>query len=223
MTIHEAIETRHSVRQFTAQEIDEKTIAELQKTIDACNKEGHLHMQLCINEPEAFQASKPHYGSFAGCRNYIAVAAKPSQREDCGYYGEKIVLAAQMLGLNTCWVVLTYKKGKAVYQCDPGEKLQAVIALGYGMTQGTPHKSKEIEKLCTVKGDIPAWFQAGMKAASLAPTAMNQQKFMITLAGSIVSARPLMSLFGNTDIDLGIVKCNFEIGAGKENFHWAER
>jgi nitroreductase len=223
MTITEALETRHSVRQFTEQAIDEKTIAELQKTIDACNKEGHLHLQLCINEPEAFQASKPHYGSFVNCRNYIAAVAKSDQRESCGYYGQKIVLASQMLGLNTCWVVLTYKKGKAVYQCDPDEKLQAVIALGYGITQGTAHKSKEIDKLCTVKGEAPVWFQTGMKAASLAPTAMNQQKFMISLDGNTVSAKPLLSLVGNADIDLGIVKCNFEIGAGKENFHWAER
>ncbi len=222
MTIKEAIEARHSVRQFTDKAISSETIDKLQNIIDECNKEGDLHLQLCINEPEAFQASKPHYGSFENCKNYIAVVAKPGKKESCGYYGEKVVIAAQMLGLNTCFVALTYKKGKTVYQCNGDEKLKLVIALGYGKTQGIAHKSKDLEKLCSINGKAPDWFMSGMRAALLAPTAVNQQKFMISLDGTVVSAKSLMSIVGNTQFDLGIVKYNFEIGAGQENFQWAK-
>ena len=61
----------------------------------------------------------------------------------------------------------------------------------------------------------------GIEAALLAPTAVNQQKFKFILRdGNNVQAKPLMSLAGYTQIDLGIVKDHFEIAAGKENFSW---
>jgi hypothetical protein len=61
-----------------------------------------------------------------------------------------------------------------------------------------------------------------MEAVLLAPTAVNQQKFRFVLhEGNLVEARPLFSMVGYTHIDLGIAKCHFEIGAGKDNFRWA--
>ena len=63
-----------------------------------------------------------------------------------------------------------------------------------------------------------------MEAALLAPTAVNQQKFkFILLDGNKVKAETTFSLTGKSYLyyDLGIVKCHFEIGAGKENFEWA--
>lgn len=61
-----------------------------------------------------------------------------------------------------------------------------------------------------------------MEAAMLAPTALNQQRFLLALDGSTVTAKPLASIFGNAKMDLGIVKYRFEVGAGKENFKWAK-
>lgn len=220
MELIQAIKERHSVRSFTDKKIEGETEVALCQAINDCNKESGLHIQLCLNEPEAFQASKPHYGSFQNCRNYIAIVAKPGNDEMCGYYGEKLVLYAQTLGLNTCWVALTYKKRKANYICNDGEKLRIVIALGYGKTQGLERKSKEISKLCKVRGSTPDWFKAGMEAATLAPTAINQQKFMFSLDGNTVSAKPLPSIVGLSKLDLGIVKYHFEVGAGINNFKW---
>lgn len=221
MDIKEAILQRHAVRNFSDKKIDDTTVSSLRSTMDIINKKSGLHFQLCTDEPEAFCASKPHYGSFVNCKNYIAVVAKPGSDEKCGYYGEQIVLLAQTLGLNSCWVVLTYKKGKAAYKCAPGEKLRCVIALGYGSTQGVPHKSKPMDALCKTDRDMPDWFKAGMASAMLAPTAMNQQKFLLTLSGNTVSAKPGTSIAGNTKLDLGIAKYHFEVGAGTENFTWA--
>ncbi|MEA4911001.1 MAG: nitroreductase family protein [Oscillospiraceae bacterium] len=222
MTITEAMQARHAVRAFTDRRIEGETEAALRQAIEEANRESGLHFQLCLNEPEAFQASKPHYGSFENCRNYIAVVARPGSDEACGYYGEKLVLSAQTLGLNSCWVVLTYKKGKAAYDCADGEKLRCVIALGYGKTQGVPHTSKDLAKVCEVSGTMPDWFKAGMAAALLAPTAVNQQKFFFALDADVVSAKTQPSVIGNTKLDLGIVKYHFELGAGRDNFRWAE-
>lgn len=221
MDMMQAIKERHSVRTFTDKQIDGEVSNLLVQEIEKCNRESGLHMQLCLNEPEAFQASKPHYGSFKNCRNYIAIVGALNSDELCGYYGEKIVLYAKTLGLNTCWVALTYKKKKAHYTCENNEKLKIVIALGYGDHQGVPHKSKDISKLYEAKGKAPQWFINGVEAASLAPTAVNQQKFKFIVDGNIVCAKTKTSLIGQTKMDLGIVKYHFEQGAGVDNFKWS--
>lgn len=218
MTIKEAIEARHAVRAYTNRPIEEEKVAALKDEIEKINKESGLRFMLFTEEPEAFKAGQPHYGSFSGCRNYFALIGKKDDDEKIGYYGERLVLFAQTLGLNTCWVAMTYEHGKVAANLSKDEKIFDVVSLGYGETEGKPHKSKPIEKLCRVSGEAPAWFYDGMKAAALAPTAINQQQFMITYDGGSVSAKALFGPCSKTD--LGIVKYHFEIGAGKENVKW---
>ena len=217
----EAIRQRHSVRQYTDKPLGEDVIRPLEEEIAAYNKESGLHIQLVKNEPKAFDSFMAHYGKFSGVSNYFALAGPkgPELDEKCGYYGERLVLKAQQLGLNTCWVAMTYSKGKAVFSTAPGEKLCIVIALGYGENQGIAHKSKPFEKIASAEGQIPSWFRSGAEAALLAPTAMNQQKFKFELHGSQVTAKAGLGFYSK--IDLGITKYHFEIGAGKENFTWA--
>ena len=220
MTIMEAIRQRHSVRQYEDRPLDQNAVAALQEEISACNREGGLHIQLVTNEPKAFDGFMAHYGKFSGVRNYIAMIGKkgPDLEEKCGYYGERLVLKAQQLGLNTCWVAMTYSKIKTAFTVADGEKLCIVISLGYGKTNGVPHKSKSADAVAKADGAFPAWFKAGVEAALLAPTAMNQQKFLFTLDGNRVSAKAGFGFY--TKIDLGIARYHFEIGAGKENFKW---
>ena len=88
-----------------------------------------------------------------------------------------------------------------------------VIAIGYGETEGVKHKSKPVEKLCNVsRDDMPTWFKNGMVAAMLAPTALNQQKFFVSLVGDEVVITAKRGPF--TKVDLGIVKYNFEAACG---------
>ena len=160
------------------------------------------------------------YGKFSGVRNYIAVVGPkgPGLEEACGYYGEKVVLKAQQLGLNTCWVALTYRKVKTAFAVAPGEKLCLVIAIGYGKTAGQPHQGKPLEAVMQSPEPVPDWFLHGVQAALLAPTAMNQQKFRFQLEGSVVRATPGRGFY--TKIDLGIAKYHFELGAAPAPFTW---
>ena len=216
------MKARHSVRSYTDQPISQELIQKLNSEIKACNREGNLHIQLVTNEKKAFDGLMAHYGKFSGVQNYIALVGKKNSDldEKLGYYGERIVLLAQSLGLNTCWVAMTVSKSivKKNIEVKFDEKLRIIISLGYGSTQGAEHKSKEISKFCTMNQQNPQWFIDGVKAAMLAPTAMNQQKFYFDLDGSKVSAKSLGKFYSK--IDLGIVKYHFEIGAGKENFTW---
>lgn len=221
MTILEAMRERHSVRQYLDRPLEAETAEQLEDAIEDINRESGLHIQLVKDEPKAFQTFLAHYGIFRGVSNYFALVGPDVDELDerCGYYGEKLVLLTQTLGLNTCWTQMTYKKIPGAYQVGPGERLVLVIALGYGATQGAQHRNKPLEKLCRVHGEAPDWFRAGMEAALLAPTAVNQQRFLFTLDGDTVKAEALRGPC--TKIDLGIVKYHFEVGAGRENFTWA--
>ena len=150
MSLRKLMEERHSVRSYEDRAIEEEVKEELLSFIHQSNVQSGLHIQLITGEPQAFGGFMAHYGKFSGVKNYLALVGKkgPFLEEKCGYFGESIVLKAQMLGLKTCWVAQTYSRVKGACQIAPGEKLCCVIAIGYGTTQGVPHKVKPIEALC---------------------------------------------------------------------------
>lgn len=219
MTINEAIQKRHSVRRYTDQRVED-VLAALQAEVSECNSESGLNIRLITDDPDTFNGFLSKV-NFSGAKNYIVLVGKESAglEEKTGYYGERLVLKAQQLGLNTCWAA-TFNKKKFAAEIGNDEKIVIVISFGYGVTQGVPRKSKPLESLCKVNGDMPDWFRSGMEAAMLAPTARNQQKFLFTLSGGTVKAESMSGSFSN--IDLGIVKYHFEVGAGTENFKWAD-
>lgn len=228
MNLLEAIQARHSVRAYKEQPLAEDVVKVLEERIAELNRVGRLHMQLIQNEPKAFQGTLAKYGKFRGVENYIVMAGKKADDLDdrIGYYGEDIVLLAQTLGLNTCWVGLSYKKIPDTYVLEEGETIKAYITIGYGETQGVTHKIKTAEQVSNVSDNTPEWFRKGVEAALLAPTAVNQQKFSFEYAGiednrHKVMAKKGFSLIGYTHMDLGIAKYHFEVAAGKENFEWA--
>lgn len=220
MDMKEAMLARHSMRSYLDRPIGRELREQLEAVIGECNRAGDLHFQLVTDEPQAFDSFMAHYGKFSGVRNYVALIGRQCEdlQEKVGYYGEKVALAAQALGLNTCWVAMTYKKVKTAFTVAEGEKLCCVLALGYGTSQGVAHAVKSVEEVSEAENP-PAWFIEGVRAALLAPTAMNQQKFRFILHGDSVVARASFGFY--TKIDLGIAKLHFELGAGAENFHWA--
>ncbi len=206
MTLLEAITARHSVRKYLDKEIPADIIAALQDKIAECNKVGNLSIQLVQNETKAFTGMLS-YGSFSGVKNYIVMVGKKAKDLDerVGYYGEQLVLLAQSLGLNTCWVGLSYRKVPEAYNVGKDEKL--------------------VEDVSNASDITPSWFKKGVEAALLAPTAVNQQKFSFEYVGMNnnrhqVRANKGFSMIGYTQMDLGIAKYHFELGAGTDNFDW---
>ncbi|MBR0030235.1 MAG: nitroreductase [Bacteroidales bacterium] len=224
MTILEAIKARHSVRKYSDKPLEAPAADALNAEILKCNAESGLNIQLVLEEPKAFASGMWKYGQFSGVRNYFVMAGPKGKEaeEKTGYYGERLALLAQTLGLSSCWVGLTYKKIPGTFTLREGDTVHCVIALGYGITPGVQHPLKPVDNFYECEGTAPQWFLDGMQAALLAPTAINQQKFRFILReGGIVEARTLFSMAGYTNIDLGIVKYHFETGAGRDNFRWA--
>ncbi|MDO4497890.1 MAG: nitroreductase family protein [Bacteroidales bacterium] len=227
MTLLEAIKARHSVRHYISKPLTQDTIDTLQAKIEEVNREGNLHIQLVLNEKKGFSGMMA-YGSFSGVENYLVMAGEKVDDLDerIGYYGEQLVLLAQQLGLGTCWAGISYRKVKGTYQLEGKEKVACMISLGYPDDPGRNLKRKTIQDVSNASDLTPAWFQAGVEAALLAPTAINQQKFYFEYLhphgdnNHRVKATRSFSIVGYTQMDLGIAKLHFEIGAGKDNFEW---
>lgn len=217
MTELEAIEKRHSVRKYSDKNLSDDIIEKLNDKIAVCSEKRGLDISLVANNPGAFGGVTVHYGKFQNVGSFIVLAADRASDSDeaAGYYGEKLALFAQTLGLNTCWVVLTFSRRNVKKLCglDGGKRLIAVITVGYGETQGTMHRLKKLESVCDIPHNAPEWFINGMKAVQLAPTAMNQQRYFFSLNNGKASAAALPGFC--TKIDLGIAKYHFEVGAEK--------
>lgn len=209
MDVLKIMKERHSVRQYKEQGIEPPKRETIDSFIKEVNKESGLNIQVFYDEPKCFDSLMAHYGKFSNVKNYIAIVGNKNEQEKAGYYGEKIVLKCQELGLNTCWVAMTHGKSKA--EIKKGQKVLIIISLGYGETQGVAHKSKTLETLCRADQDTE-WFKAGMEAVCLAPTAMNQQKFLFELKNGTVTVKNLGGFYSK--IDLGIVKYHFEAVTG---------
>ena len=222
MELIDAIKARHSVRRYLDRPLEKNQIETIQNAIERINLESGLNFQLVLDEPKAFNGLAA-YGQFSGVKNYLVLAGPKGKEteEQVGYSGEQLVLLAQTLGLNTCWVGLSYRKVPGAFTLREGDIVHCVISLGYGSTPGVQHPLKPMEKFYESDGLPPEWFLSGMEAALLAPTAVNQQRFKFILhPGNVVEAKALFSMIGYSHVDLGIAKCHFEIGTGKENFNW---
>ena len=223
MELIDAIKARHSVRKYTDRPLEPEKVATIREAVSRINAASGLNIQLVLNEPRCFSSGVWKYGQFSGVKNYFVMAGPKGKEAEVriGYYGEELVLLAQTLGLGTCWVGLTYKKIPGTFTLRQGDVVHCVISLGYGLDSGVQHPMRPAENFYECDGQPPRWFLSGIDAAILAPTAVNQQKFRFILhPGNTVEARALFSMAGYANVDLGIVKYHFEIGAGRSNFNW---
>lgn len=246
----ETIRERHSVREYDGGPLDQAEFDALGAVVEEYARESGLDIQLVGDNPEVFnviarfgliRGCRTHIafvvddGKAGDATSGANAAANGATEADCvemrgarrtavdeaiGYWGQKIVLAAQDMELNTCWCALcSSKKSRAVVA--PGKKIRLIIAVGHGKTQGFSRKTKSVEALSSVEcAKAPAWFAAAMEAAQLAPTAMNNQNFKITLLSDGKTVRIDAPQSGLNVIDEGIVRCNFEIAANELGADW---
>lgn len=205
---------RHSVRSYSDKRIEGETLDKMLAAIAEIEQESGLRIEYHESSRKVFTSPMMKIIGWKGDPGYIVLAGNDTEDldEKCGYYGEKLVLYLQSIGLNTCWVGM-FKKGGLEINLENNERPVITIAVGYGNDQGKPHKSKTIAEVCDVT-DMSEAFRAGVDAALAAPTAVNQQKFKITMVdGEPVITAPGKGPFIN--VDLGIVKYHFDVGYNK--------
>lgn len=216
MSYIDAIKDRHSVRNYRPDRIEDSKVEKIRQMIDELNKEGNLHLQFIENAGNTYNKLLNRAMGLGSAPSVIACVGADDETLDqrVGYFGERLVLELQEMGLNTCWAG-TFNRKTIPAEVGGGERLVISIAVGYGKDHGKPHKSKSAEQVIVAEGERPYWFNKGVDMALLAPTAINQQKFVIRLnEDESVDFVDKGGIF--SQVDLGIVMCHFEIGAEKE-------
>lgn len=217
MNTEQLIRERHSVRSYNDTPIPAGVMERLNSRLQTLNSRYHVNIVAINDEPGAFGSFMATYGKFKNVRNYMVLIAVKSDADAgrrLGYAGELAVLYAKSLGLDTCWVGLTYSKSKIPVTPAPDEKIYAVIAMGYGTDHGHAHKIKSPGQVAPGYDSAPGWFRHGVDMALLAPTALNQQKFKIELEqGDNVKFSRSRGPY--TKIDLGIVSAHFDLATGR--------
>lgn len=206
---------RHSVRKYLPKAIEPEKAAELNAYIAELNEKYDMSIRLVEGE-NVFDHLILGYGMIKGCNNYLYVSGKDDSALDerAGYVGEHIVLKAQDMGLNTCWVGGFFKKKRVEYTHPEGHRFVLVIAIGYGENQGSKAKTKTFDEVSLSK-DVPDWYRKGIAAVLLAPSAVNQKKWKFELIGEDkVHVTTAKGPFAITDV--GIAKCHFELGANRQ-------
>ena len=208
MTFEEAMRERHTVRKFTDKEIPKDIRSKLNTRVFANNEKHSVSIRFMIDDTNAFGFLTKAFLT-KGVKNYFILSGGNifTTDEKLGYCGTDLMLYAQTLGLNTWWVGGTYNR-RYINRNATGDKVLGLIAVGYGETQGVPHKSKSVNEVCKYEGDMPEWFKNGVEAALLAPTALNKQAFLIEGKENNVALSCDNGIFAG--VDKGIIKYNFE-------------
>ena len=221
MNIDEAIRERHTVKIYKKTPIPAEVCKQLRERIKAINEGLDIFLSLVTNDSSALNPAIKIV-STKNINNYIVLSGKNEHdlEEKLGYGGADIMLFAQTLGLNSWWIsgAASFNKGNAREKGGiPGSNLiKGIIVIGYGENNGTPHRSKSTIDVSDYAGNPPFWFVRGVGTALLAPTGMNRQGFKIEGHDDKVTITTDKGPF--SDLERGIIKYHFEIGAGRENF-----
>lgn len=215
----EAIEKRHSRRAYKQKPLGAEIKQVISQMVDAVNESAGLDF-IFIDD------ATPFFKIFTGKFSMIVVAGPDTQkaREDCGYYGESIVLQCVYHGLGTCWVSGTYNENK-VYETvnlTSEKRIYAVITIGYAkdnysliektMYNATHKKSKTYQDMfeaCDAK--LPEEYAYGMKLVEKGPSAVNRRPVKFRYENGVLSGY-VDEPYSDKSVDFGIAKLHFLIG-----------
>jgi len=215
----QAVHQRRSRRAYQSRHLSEDYKAILREMVEAVNEKSGLHFIFVEDATPAFRI-------FAGKFSMIVMCGPDSQkaREDCGYYGESVMLQCVYHGLGTCWVGGTYNENKTYEMIDlpQNERIYCVMTVGYPKEKlstlekamyKTLHKtSKSYQDMFDYADDkLPEAYTAGMKLVELAPSAVNRRPVKFRYENGVLSAS-VEDPYSDKSIDLGIAKLHFLLG-----------
>lgn len=227
-TLHQ-LQSRHSVRAFSAKQIEQSLRARLDaltEEINACAK--GLRVVAVYDDNEPFRGFKRSYGMFKNARNYLACIIDQQMSDatqTAGYYAEKFVMKAVASGLGTCFVGGTFDANHVDTAINTGETLLFLIVFGYPQPQGQTLVAKLATRLAHRKQRSPRDFFLGtdeeytkalglfptlpeaLEAVACAPSALNKQPIRLRLTSD--NQLEAIDILTNTpSIELGIAKFN---------------
>ena len=234
---HAAIPLRRSRRRYDSIPLEQGQLAQLQTVCGEFRPYPQARAELITKSPdEVLRGVVASYGKVKGAQALIAFIGDIDDtyvNEKVGYTGEGIILEATAMGLGTCWVggSMFFRRGLAESIVGAGEKekvfavtpvgravknfsLEERVMIGFGLA----HRRKPLAELVTGldEKEWPRWMKAALKAARLAPSAVNRQpwRFHVEPNGITVSVDSSLIEWGiSKRLDCGIAMLHIEVDA----------
>ena len=218
-----AINMRRSRRTYKNKLPDEETRAAVKEMMEHVNKTAGLNMIFIDDASFAFTFFTGKFSAIAVCGN-----DKIKTREDCGYYGETIVLQCVYHGLATCWVTSAFKEDKMLERLNlpMGIRLYALILVGLAKPEmsrkeksmyNTFHKKNKpyqrMFEVCDRK--IPDYMANAMKLVEMAPSDVNRRPVKFYYEDDVLSAS-VDEPYSDKSVELGIVKLHYQLGCSAQ-------
>jgi len=234
---YRAVDSRRSRRRFDGKPLKKKHLERLRTVCENFRPFDSARAVLVTESPEhIFKGAIGPYGKIRGASAFIGFVGdmdSPIMQEQVGYMGEGIVLEAEALRLNTCWVSGTFRKETTaeLLGIDEDETVLAVTPVGYASSRlsfeeklltgfGFTHRRKPLSDMVIglEQPEWPLWIRAALESARLAPSAINRQpwrfrveKDSITVAND--SCKVKRESVQSKRLDCGIAMLHIELAA----------
>lgn len=244
--ITEIITRRKSIRTYKKQSVSEEHIKQLNDFIkqtrgpfNSSVRFSIVDSQIALNSDNVKLGT---YGIIKGATNFILASISKDEKniEELGYELEAIILYATSLGIGTCWLGGTFKKGEFAKSINlsQNEILPIVSPLGYPsdspsiissfmrIAAGSNNRKQWNELFFNGSFEIPlterdaAEFKTPIEMVRLAPSASNKQPWRIVkdkdsyhffLCRTKGYGKVLD--FDIQRVDVGIAMCHFDLTA----------
>ena len=216
-SILEVIKSRHSVRTYNNDPIDESILEKIQTYIDEVTNPFNKNIQIKLLKPDGYHKEK--LGTYGVIKNpsYFLTACcedKPFALEALGYTFEKVILYCTSLGLSTVWIGGTFNKGKfaKAVELKDGYILPVVSPVGYEGDRRSPigflfHKDDFYTPLTKKDAGI---YSDALEAVRLAPSSLNCQPWRVVLNDEGLHFYKTKNKDINK-VDMGIALCHLDM------------
>lgn len=222
-----------SVREFKEKDIESKCFNEIESYIKKSKKllpELNIELKIFDNE-ETYEKLKNvagYNGHMIKAPSYAVILSDVKQGyiENSGYIGEKLILKARDLDIDSCWV--TFNDSDIIKEkldISSNKEVTAIIALGYGIDKNIKNKSGSerlgVEKIVYmdkwgINTSIDELEERGLldafSYARMAPSTLNRQPWRFIIdGGKIILAVKKDDFTSNYEIgiDAGIAMLYF--------------
>ncbi len=250
MTIIEAIKTRKSYRTYDNRDVEPEKLAKLRQFLESNTKAPFgSKVRFCLidfNEMEINELKNlTTYGVIKGARQFMVgtVEKQPRAMEDYGYCMERNILKATSMGLGTCLLGGTFKRGGFADKMNihEGELLPVISPVGYPRDKrsvvermfrmfASSDKRKPWHELFYLHDldtfldkENSASFDTPLECVRIAPSASNKQPWRIIKDQDhnafhfYLKRTPgynrIIKNVSLQNVDMGIAMCHFELSA----------
>lgn len=241
MNIKEAAIKRKSMRTYKEEPISQELRQKLINYIESVKAPFNTKVRFKIIDMDNIRSDVKlgTYGVIKGAKTFICSAVEKENRyeENLGYVFEKIILYATALGLGTCWLGGTFKRGEfgKAMELKEREFMPVIAPIGYAkenrslldslmvIAAGSKNRKdwnelffdKGFDKV--IKREDVGKFKEAFEMVRIAPSASNKQPWRIVKNGNsfhfFIARNKGYGKSLNFDIqrlDIGIAMCHFE-------------